>query len=626
MKAFLFVLTILIVSFGLARYPGEGHSQELQPESQADIIPPTKNEHPKLDSTLNQLITVYERGDETAAGVFVARHRIVKMDERAQVTVFGHPESLDIEALAAGIASVGGQVQTWWGAQVQALVPVKVLGQLADQEVVLYIRHPLRPALDTVTEGEAAINAAAYRAQVGTSGAGVKVAILDRGFQGYTALQTLGELPVDATVRSFRSDGMIDGVTAHGTACAEIVYDLAPEATYYFVTYGTDTEFFNAVDFLMAEGVQVVSHSLSHYNAGPYDGSSNISQWIDLARARGIFWTNSVGDSGQGHWEGIYAGDDLNLHIWDGISATVNQLGFLPANTLVTAYLSWNDWPATLNDYDLLLLAWSPSNNDWITVAWSTGVQNGTQPPTEQIEFITSADTNYGIAVNNYKGSAAPLYLELFIEHQPLQFPVPEGSIPNAGDATGALTVGAVQVANYNASGLESFSGRGPTNAIGGGAPDYNHGSRTKPDISAPDGVTTETYAPFVGTSASTPHAAGAAVLYAAGYLDAYGGLPTPDQIQTYLENCAETILDWGTDMDGIKNNTYGAGGLYMCLAPTAIHMQSFNAHSGELSFVFLLLLLSLAGMDLMISLVIRRDYSRRPICLRRRPKRRSLR
>jgi hypothetical protein len=159
--------------------------------------------------------------------------------------------------------------------------------------------------------------------------------------------------------------------------------------------------------------------------------------------------------------------------------------------------------------------------------------------------------------------------LELFT-HIPyslisLNYPEPEGSIPNGSDAVGAITVGAVDVNDYSESGLEYYSSRGPTNSTGGGAPDYGNGSRTKPDISAPTRVSTVSYGSMGGTSAATPHTAGAAILYMSGYKKTYGSLPTADQTQEYLENCAESTYDWGTDTDGIKNNQFGAGGLYMC-------------------------------------------------------------
>ena len=69
----------------------------------------------------------------------------------------------------------------------------------------------------------------------------MKVAIIDAGFQGYPGL--LGsELPATVTAKNFvdgESDAQVNGATVHGTACAEIVHDIAPNATLYLVKVGT---------------------------------------------------------------------------------------------------------------------------------------------------------------------------------------------------------------------------------------------------------------------------------------------------------------------------------------------------------------------------------------------------
>ena len=60
---------------------------------------------------------------------------------------------------------------------------------------------------------------------------------MDFGFEGYEDL--LGtELPEKVTVKSFRGDGDITGGgEIHGTGCAEIVHDVAPDAELYLVNY-----------------------------------------------------------------------------------------------------------------------------------------------------------------------------------------------------------------------------------------------------------------------------------------------------------------------------------------------------------------------------------------------------
>jgi subtilisin family serine protease len=74
------------------------------------------------------------------------------------------------------------------------------------------------------------------------------------------------------------------------------------------------------------------------------------------------------------------------------------------------------------------------------------------------------------------------------------------GTLSMPGDARGAVTVGAVA---WDSRGLEGYSSRGPT-----------ADNRVKPDVVGPDRVTTVSFGDeFPGTSAATPHVAGAAAL-----------------------------------------------------------------------------------------------------------------
>jgi subtilisin family serine protease len=88
----------------------------------------------------------------------------------------------------------------------------------------------------------------------------------------------------------------------------------------------------------------------------------------------------------------------------------------------------------------------------------------------------------------------------------------------------------------------------------------------------APDGVSTVTYGPgsFFGTSAASPHVAGAAALVK----DAQPSY-TPSDIQGYLEDNAVDQPPAG------KDNLYGAGNLILGGPggqPTAVALSSFTA------------------------------------------------
>ncbi len=128
----------------------------------------------------------------------------------------------------------------------------------------------------------------------------------------------------------------------------------------------------------------------------------------------------------------------------------------------------------------------------------------------------------------------------LYSYYHNLQYQTASGSYTIPADSPNAIAVGAVDYSTPTT--LESFSSRGPT-----------QDGRIKPDLVAPDGVSTATYgaSAFHGTSASAPHTAGAAALVQ----DRYPSY-TPAQIQSFLEGRAVGLGTAG------KDNLYGSGRL----------------------------------------------------------------
>src|SRR5437016_861935 len=62
----------------------------------------------------------------------------------------------------------------------------------------------------------------------GIRGQGMKVAVLDSGFQGYRDYLGKG-LPATVEVRSFRQDGNLEArASQHGILCAEVIHTVAP--------------------------------------------------------------------------------------------------------------------------------------------------------------------------------------------------------------------------------------------------------------------------------------------------------------------------------------------------------------------------------------------------------------
>jgi hypothetical protein len=228
----------------------------------------------------------------------------------------------------------------------------------------------------------------------------------------------------------------------------------------------------------------------------------------------------------------------------------------------VCAFLKWDDWPASAQDYDLYIYRESPANADGQPadkpklVASSTNLQSGTQSPTESVCYTNPSNAlkGFSVAIRRDNATSAPRF-DLYTTVGPLQYNAESGSILEPATSPHALAVGAACWLNES---LEPFSSQGPT--IDG---------RTKPDITAPDGVSTATLLEqpfssscfgrvgFYGTSASAPHVTGAAALLEQAH-------PTwgPSQLQLELEGSALDVADPG------KDNEYGSGLLALGTAP----------------------------------------------------------
>lgn len=523
----------------------EGITPATTTEVITDMQPPVTlvdaKQNPRLQSSVGRLAAIQSEEGPGAAAGFAEQNGIKLHDGQVQIVLEAAPGTADAVSLAARAA--GGKVETVYGDLVQAEVPVESLTALSTSPSIDYIREPLKPTLATTSEGVADIGAVPWHT-VGDTGTGASVAILDPGFSGYQDLISSGELPADLTAVSFVSGGDITGGgEVHGSACAEIVHDVAPGAQLYLVNFNTDVELGNAVDYVISQGVDVVSASWGFYGNFRGDGQGSIDDMVQNASAAGIFWANASGNAAQTHWSGQFTDTDGDL--WHEFAP--GDLGndiWAPDGVSIDLFLTWNRWPVTDQDYDFYLI-WSgdPSTS----VAAGNSWQNGSQPPAEQIHYTvpTGRGGTYYVIINKWYATSDATF-QLYSYPWKLQYQVAAGSLGGQpADSAYAMTVGAVPVGGTS---IEWYSSRGPT--IDG---------RIKPDIVAPDRVSTETYGPtgFSGTSAAAPHAAGAAAL-----IKAANPTYTPAQIQALLESRSTDLGAAG------KDNIYGSGKLNMGMTP----------------------------------------------------------
>ena len=509
------VLYLPIDLSGNSVYAAEGDASTQLPEKG----------NPKLGSRLNQLISAYNEGQAT---VFAQKNNIILVGDSARVIVECFPGQA---GSAVGPAGTLGVVETTYRDLLQVVVPITQLETLADVSGIKLIRAPWYPSLEVANEGTGVIGATEWQT-AGYTGQGVKVAVLDSGFTGYSAL--LGtDLPGSVTTQSFYHGSDIEGDTVHGTACAEVIYDVAPDAQFYLVNFGTIVELGNAVDWIIAQDIDIISCSFAWPIGGPGDGTGTICEMVDDINAADSLWVQAVGNSTMKHWQGTFTDSNADgIHEFSGadISNTISASN----GERILAGLKWNDaWGSSGKDYELIL-----ADNSENIVAVSNGTQDGNDDPWEYISYRAEYSGDYHIVVVAH-GTPGIAGFHLYSNCE-LEYRTASGSFYVPSDSPNAMVVGAVYWGSPNT--LEGFSSHGPA---GNG--------RIVPDLVAPDGVSTSTYGSgsFYGTSAATPHVAGAAALIKECY-PSY----TLAEIRTFLEGRAVDLGSAG------KDNLYGCGRL----------------------------------------------------------------
>src|SRR4051794_35513402 len=258
------------------------------------------------------------------------------------------------EAARELVSRTGGRVQDAYRGVIEARVPATSLAALARSSAVSVVRRPARPVADAVPgQGVTTTGAAAWH-RAGVHGEGVKVAIVDLGFLNYRRSQASGELPSHVVKADFCGTGGFES-TAHGTAVAEIVSEIAPAADLYLVCVRDAAGLGRAVEYARAHGIPIISPSVSWFNTSRGDGlgPANTPEGIvAFAHAAGILWVNAAGNRAQQHWSGTFS--DANANGWNDFApGDEGNTVLIPGNSYACAALKWDDWPGSAEDYDL---------------------------------------------------------------------------------------------------------------------------------------------------------------------------------------------------------------------------------------------------------------------------------
>jgi subtilisin family serine protease len=455
--------------------------------------------------------------------------------------------SVEIDAVRPTAATdavhrLGGIVGASYRNLVDARVPVAALGALSRDASVSFVQRPAHSYEDAIPGEEVQASLAAASQANGVTGKGVKVAIIDGSFAGLAARQASGDLPTNVVTRDFCEGDFLNG-EGHGTAVAEIVHEMAPDAQLYLLCEGGLADLAQAEQFAKKQGVKIVNYSAEWFNQGrgTNDAGDEVDQVVADANAGGMLWVNSAGNDADTHWSGTFT-DTNGDGYTDFTSGDEGNSFIAPGGDVFCGFLKWDEWPAATSDFDLVLL-----DSDGTVVAASNNVQNGTQPPIEEkcVQNPYSTNHQFAWAIYGQNLKSNPRF-DLYSENtSSLQYQSAAYSIGDPASSPSAFAVGALC---WQDNQLEFYSSQGPT-ADG----------RVKPDIAGHDSVSGATFGPFdgscpsgfAGTSASSPEVAGAAAL-----VKSANPSFTAAQIRAFLQQNASDLGPAGVD------NQFGAGAL----------------------------------------------------------------
>jgi hypothetical protein len=296
------------------------------------------------------------------------------------------------------------------------------------------------------------------------SGRGLKVAVFDKGFQGYQG-EVGRSLPRNTVYVPGPVKAPAEVQTNHGLRMAQILTALAtdnlqqPEVINEFYLYNVFgySNFKAAVDDAIRRKVDVISYSEVWEYGGNNDGHGFINAQVSRATAAGITWVNAAGNFAQTTYNGpVTTGKDDWVRLPDQNQALSLRCEADRGHTCpVKVVLSWNSFSdnvdvGTNKDLDLAL------TDDLLNIVQTSALKQSAELKEDQPGFskypreILTAELKPGAyflrVKNRSQNFGAKDRLRITVDGDQIKMPsrTRGESLLNPADNPSVITVGAV--------------------------------------------------------------------------------------------------------------------------------------------------------------------------------------
>jgi hypothetical protein len=458
---------------------------------------------------------------------------------------------------------------------ITAKLPVQNLLEISNMAEVKSISPPAAHKVNKINTTGAYISERVknlVQAKPNLTGTGIKIGILSDSIDLEVIGQSTGDLPKNI----FILQGAKGWGLSEGAAMAELIYDIAPNATIFFATaVGSEATYATNILNLAGVGCQVIVDNLYYFQEPVFEDGA-VALAVRTVTEQGVLYFSAAGNEGNKFFgtSSTYEAD-YDPVVWQSSKSTFLTSDYLDVHAFspTKAYnsitglpgfitLHWSDtFFEAFADYDLFVL---DQNGNLVTFAATSSIA---------FEFISTNGLKagkYRIVVARFFGPERALSLRIYGADS-IEFTTNGFIFGHAAVAT-AFAVGAIHDVSPNTYvnlkqqvgtlTPEPYTSDGPRKIM------YQNGypvtpedvslatgglTRQKPDVLGADCVATvlTNFKVFCGTSASAAHVAAIAALA----VQAAGpGKLNPTNFRTFLPHGTVDVLTNGYD------NTAGYG------------------------------------------------------------------